>query len=66
MDHTRELPLPIALLARRARNAKSAKERHDTAYYAWEASVRLVVAVQPPADPGPLAPIVAHNTPLLY
>ena len=51
----RDLPLPIALLARRARNAKSPKERHDTAYFAWEAGVRLAVAARPPADPSPLA-----------
>ena len=48
------LPLPIAGLVRRARNAKSPKERHDTAYWSWEASVRLAVAVNPPADPTPL------------
>ncbi len=49
------LPLPIAGLIRRAINAKSAKERHDTAYWAWEASVKLTVAAKPPQDPGPLA-----------
>ncbi len=55
------LPLPVAVLARRVRNAKSPKERHDTAYYAWEASVRLAVAARPPADPGPLAlPSAGH------
>ena len=45
-----DLPLPIASLARRANNAKGSKERHDTAYFAWEASVRLAVAARPPAD----------------
>ncbi len=40
----------MATLARRANNAKGLKERHDTAYYAWEASVRLAVAARPPAD----------------
>jgi tetratricopeptide (TPR) repeat protein/serine/threonine protein kinase len=50
-----DLPLPIAVLLRRARNAKSPKERHDTAYFAWEASVRLAVAARPPRDPAPLA-----------
>lgn len=43
-------PYPIRALWRRARNAKSPKERHDTAYFAWEASVRLGVAARPPAD----------------
>jgi len=49
------LPLPIAVLTRRARNAKSPKERHDTAYYAWEASVRLLVGWRPPTDVSRLA-----------
>ncbi|MCY2961920.1 MAG: serine/threonine-protein kinase [Planctomycetota bacterium] len=49
------LPLPVARLWRRARNAKSAKDRHDTAYFAWEVSIRLCVAAAPPADPTPLA-----------
>jgi TPR repeat protein len=43
-------PYPIRALVRRARNAKSPKERHDTAYFAWEASVRVAVADRPPAD----------------
>ncbi len=50
-----ELPLPVAALVRRARNAKSPKERHDTAYFAWEASIRLALAARPPADPSSLA-----------
>jgi serine/threonine protein kinase/tetratricopeptide (TPR) repeat protein len=49
-----ELPLPIAALALRARNAKSPKERHDLAYFAWEAAVRLAVALAP-KDPSKLA-----------
>ncbi len=44
------LPLPVATLVRRAKNAKGLKERHDTAYFSWEASVRLAVAAQPPVD----------------
>lgn len=44
------LPFPIAHLVRRAHNAKGPKERHDTAFFAWEASVRLAVAANPPAD----------------
>jgi len=42
------LPLPVAVLTRRAGNAKSPKERHDTAYYAWEASIRLRAAIAAP------------------
>ena len=42
------LPFPVAALLRRHRNAKSGKERHDSAYWAWEASVRLAVAARPP------------------
>ncbi len=38
------------MLARRAHNAKGPKERHDTAFFAWEASVRLAVAARPPAE----------------
>ena len=30
----RDLPFPVAILALRAHNVKSAKDRHDTAYYA--------------------------------
>ena len=48
-------PLPIAALLLRARNAKSAKERHDLAYFGWEASVRLAVAARPPEDRARLA-----------
>ncbi len=57
----RALPLPIEWMLRLARNAKSAKERHDTAYSAWEASVRLGFARHPAPDPSPLAkPSVGH------
>ena len=48
------LPLPVAALVRRARRATSPKERHDTAYFAWEASVRLGVASRPPRELTPL------------
>ncbi|MCP5069130.1 MAG: serine/threonine protein kinase, partial [bacterium] len=47
-------PLPVAGLRRRSHNAKSAKDLHDTAYYAWEVSVRIAVAASPPEDPMPL------------
>ncbi len=49
------MPSPVAALARRAGNAKSAKDRHDTAYFAWEVSLRLCVAARPPADYSALA-----------
>lgn len=49
-----ELPLPIAALVRFAGNAKSAKDRHDAAHRAWEASIQLAVAARPPADRAPL------------
>lgn len=52
---TVRLPLPVARLHRRSFNAKSAKDRHDTAYFAWEVSVRLGVAAAPPANAGSLA-----------
>lgn len=50
-----DVPLPIAALAMRARNAKSAKERHDLAYFGWEASIRLAVAARQPEDRAKLA-----------
>ena len=50
MNGKSEPPLPIAALLLRARNAKGAKERHDLAYFGWEASVRLAVAADPPRD----------------
>src|SRR6516162_7739462 len=36
------LPLPLAQLLRRAHNAKSALERHLTAFYLWEAALKLL------------------------
>ncbi|MDI1436619.1 tetratricopeptide repeat protein [Polyangium sorediatum] len=44
------LPLPIAALVRRARNATDPTRKHLASYYAWEASIRLTVAAEPPAD----------------
>lgn len=49
------LPHPVANLVRLARNAKGPKDRHDSAYFAWEASVRLAVAARPPSELEPLA-----------
>jgi WD40 repeat protein/serine/threonine protein kinase len=39
------LPLPLAQLYRRACNAKDVRERHNAAYYLWEASVKLLGSV---------------------
>jgi formylglycine-generating enzyme required for sulfatase activity/serine/threonine protein kinase len=39
------LPLPLAQLLRRAHNAKSVRDRHDTAYCLWEASLKLLGSV---------------------
>ena len=36
------LPLPLAQLYRRAHNARSAMERHLTAFYLWEAALKLL------------------------
>lgn len=41
-DLVRRLPLPLAPLYRRALNAKSALERHQAAYYLWEAELKLL------------------------
>lgn len=55
------LPMPIAALLRRARNAKSPRDRHDTAYHAWEVAIRLAVAARPPADASALVrPSAGH------
>ncbi len=39
------LPLPLAQLHRRAQNAKNVWERHQAAYYLWEAALRLLASV---------------------
>jgi WD40 repeat protein/serine/threonine protein kinase len=41
----RRLPLPLAQLYRRAHNAKSALERHQAAFYLWEAALKLLGSV---------------------
>ena len=41
----RRLPLPLAQLYRRAHNARTAIERHQAAYYLWEASLKLLGSV---------------------
>jgi hypothetical protein len=39
------LPLPLAQLYSRAHNARTALDRHLTAYYLWEASLKLLASV---------------------
>jgi serine/threonine protein kinase len=41
----RRLPLPLAQLYRRAHNAKTPLERHLTAFYLWEAAIKLLSSV---------------------
>jgi serine/threonine protein kinase/WD40 repeat protein len=41
----RRLPLPLAQLYRRAHNAKTALERHQAAFYLWEAALKLLGSV---------------------
>ena len=43
-DLLRRLPLPLAHLYRRACNAKSVLERHLTAFYLWEAALKLLAS----------------------
>src|SRR5438132_12026562 len=57
-DLVRRLPLPLAQLYRRAHNAKTPLERHQAAYYLWEAALKILGAVAvieyaecPNADP---------------
>lgn len=49
-NETLRLPLPVAVLRRRSHNAKSAKDQHDAAYFAWEVSLRLGVIAQGPHE----------------
>lgn len=41
-DLARRLPLPLARLYRQAHNAKAALDRHQAAYFLWEASLKLL------------------------
>jgi hypothetical protein len=43
-DLVRRLPLPLAQLYRRAHNAKTPLERHLTAFYLWEAALKLLAS----------------------
>jgi hypothetical protein len=42
---SQRLPLPLAQLHRRARNAKSPLERHLAAFYLWEMGLKLLASV---------------------
>src|SRR5947208_14508891 len=44
-DLVQRLPMPLAQLYRRAHNAKTALERHNTAFFLWEASLKLLGSV---------------------
>jgi serine/threonine protein kinase len=44
-DLVRRLPLPLARLYRRSHNAKSPIDRHQAAYFLWEAALRLLASV---------------------
>jgi eukaryotic-like serine/threonine-protein kinase len=57
-----KLPLPLAQLARRAHNAKTALERHYAAFYLWEATLKLLAsaAVVEYADGGMPEPALAE------
>src|SRR5690349_17177500 len=57
------LPLPLAQLYRRAHNAKTALERHLTAFYLWEAALKLLAsaAVVEYAEAGPGDPSIAEK-----
>lgn len=44
-DYLVRLPLPLAQLYARAHNGKSAKDRHDNAFYLFEAAVKLAASV---------------------
>jgi YD repeat-containing protein len=41
----RRLPLPLAQLCRRAHNANGAHNRHQAAYFLWEAGLKLLASV---------------------
>jgi serine/threonine protein kinase len=57
------MPLPLAQLYRRGHNAKPPLERHLTAFYLWEAALKLLssVAVVEYARLGPPAPEIAER-----
>jgi serine/threonine protein kinase/Tfp pilus assembly protein PilF len=57
------LPFPLAKLYRRAHNAKTALDRHQGAYYLWEAALKLLgsVAVVTYAERGEYDPELAER-----
>ena len=59
----KRLPLPMAQLYRRAHNAKTSLECHLTAFYLWEAGLKLLasVAIVEYAERGPAVPEVAER-----
>jgi serine/threonine protein kinase len=44
-DLIRRLPLPLAQLYRDAQNARTPQDRHQAAYFLWEASLKMLGAV---------------------
>ncbi len=44
-DFVQQLPLPLAQLCRRTLNAHTPHERHQAAFYLWEAALKLVGSV---------------------
>src|SRR5436309_8355 len=44
-DLLRRLPLPLAQLYRQAHNARSPLDRHQAAYFLWEAALKLLGSV---------------------
>jgi hypothetical protein len=57
------LPLPLAQLYRRALNAREPFERHQVAYYLWEAALKLLgsVAIVSYAERGAPDPKLAER-----
>jgi WD40 repeat protein/serine/threonine protein kinase/Flp pilus assembly protein TadD len=59
----RRLPLPLAQLYRRAHNAQTALDRYLTAFYLWEAGLKLLgcAALVEYAERGPADPALAER-----
>jgi YD repeat-containing protein len=62
-DLVRRLPLPLAQLYRRAHNAHGAQNRHQAAYFLWEAALKLLgcAAVAEYAARGQTDPALAER-----
>ncbi len=61
-----DLPLPLAQIYRRALNAKTPRDRHDAAYYLWEAALKVlgsvaIVEYAERADATAAVPDYLHN-----